>query len=186
MATLRKFKCYRHITRAWTRKSKFKRKSYVKAVPVSKVIRYDMGDPKKTFKYSMDLICNEPMQVRHNALESARQVGNRRLEANLGRSGYYFKLRKYPHHVLRENKMLVGAGADRMQTGMQLSYGKSAGKAAILKNNSKIFEIYLSSERFVPLSRKVLKQVNSKLPGKTKIVYDKVPSKKKESDSKKA
>ena len=94
MATLRKFKCYRHITRAWTRKSKFKRKSYVKAVPVSKVIRYDMGDSKKTFKYSMDLICNEPMQVRHNALESARQVGNRRLELNLGRSGYYFKLRK--------------------------------------------------------------------------------------------
>jgi large subunit ribosomal protein L10e len=68
--------------------------------------------------------------------------------------------------------MLTGAGADRMQTGMQLAFGKSAGKSAIMKNGSKIFFIAVPNQKAVSFSRKVYKQVKSKLPCKTRIIYE--------------
>jgi len=34
---------------------------------------------------------------------------------------YFFRIIPFTHHIQRENKMLTGAGADRTQTGMQLS-----------------------------------------------------------------
>ena len=165
MANLRKFKCYRTVKRAYTRKSKYKKKAYVKAVPVSKVIRYDMGNVKKKYKYSVDLISRENIQVRHNALESARQVGNRRLENKLGRTGYHFKLRVYPHHVLRENKMLVGAGADRMQTGMQKAFGRAIGIAAQLGKGQKVFTISVNKSG-LEAAKEALILVNTRLPRK--------------------
>ena len=67
--------------------------------------------------------------------------------------------------------MLTGAGADRMQTGMQLSYGKSVGKAAILSKNARIFVISLQEERNLVFARKIIKQVKSKLPCKIKVLY---------------
>ena len=88
MVTLRKFKCYRNVTRAYTRKSKYKPKAYVKAIPNSRLVRYHMGDVHKRFSHKIDLVSKERVQVRDNALESARQVSNRRLENALGRSGY--------------------------------------------------------------------------------------------------
>ncbi|MAG45761.1 MAG: hypothetical protein CMH63_03255 [Nanoarchaeota archaeon] len=79
MATLRKFKCYRKVVRAYTRKSKYKPKAYVKAVPPSRLVRYHMGEIQKKFKYKVSLSTKEKTQVRDNALESARQLSNRRL-----------------------------------------------------------------------------------------------------------
>ena len=70
--------------------------------------------------------------------------------------------------------MLTGAGAARLKSGMQLSYGKSAGKAAIMKKNKGIFFIAVPNEKSVIFARKVLKQVKSKLPCTTKVLYEKV------------
>jgi|TARA_Y100000310_G_scaffold284235_1_gene306889 large subunit ribosomal protein L10e len=181
MAALRKANAYskRNVT-PFTRVSKKRQKSYIKTVPQQKIVKFTMGNvplfKKGKFPHRLTMISTEKVQLRHNALEACRQYINKKI-TNLTNGQYFFKVIPFPHHIQRENKMITGAGADRMQTGMQLSYGKSAGKAAILKNNSKIFEIYLSSERFVPLSRKVLKQVNSKLPGKTGITYEKISKK---------
>ena len=50
----------------------------------------------------------------------------------LGDTGYYLKVRTYPHQVLRENKMMAFAGADRLQDGMRRSFGKPCGTAARL------------------------------------------------------
>ena len=173
MAGLRRFKCYRKITRPWTRQSKYKKKAYVKAAPVSQVVRYDMGEPKKKYKFSLDLISRERIQIRHNALESARQVSNRRLELKLGRTGYHFKLRVYPHHVLRENKMLVGAGADRMQTGMQKAFGKPVGLAAQLKKGQKVLTIYVNKDG-VETAREALVLANTRLPRKFTIELNEI------------
>ena len=104
------------------------------------------------------------------ALEACRQFINKKLEKKFA-DQYLFKVIPFPHHIQRENKMLTGAGADRMQTGMQLSYGKSMGKAAILKKGSKIFFISLPTEKSVVFARKTIKQVKSKLPCKIKILY---------------
>ena len=83
-----------------------------------------------------------------------------------------FRIIPFPHHIQRENKMLTGAGADRMQTGMQLSFGKPAGKAAILKPNSGIFLIAVADKKAEEFARKVLKQVNPKLPCKIRILSE--------------
>ena len=146
MATLRKFKCYRTLERAYTRKSKYKTKGYVKAFPNSRIVRYHMGDVHKIFTYQVNLFTKDTAQVRDNAIESARQVSNRKLETDLGKNGYYFRVLITPHHALRENKMLVGAGADRMQTGMAHSFGKVIGIAAQVRKGQTIFSVKVDKE----------------------------------------
>ena len=47
--------------------------------------------------------------------------------------GYFFQLRIYPHHILRENPLAAGAGADRMSTGMKCAFGKPISVAARVK-----------------------------------------------------
>lgn len=70
--------------------------------------------------------------------------------------------------------MITGAGADRMQTGMQLSFGKAMGKAAILDKNSRIFFIAVSNPKAIKFARHVLKQIKAKIPGKKRIIYEEV------------
>lgn len=168
MAKLRKFSCYRAIERPYTRKSKYKTKGYIKAVPDPRISRYNMGDSKKSFEYQVDLISTRNLQVRSNSIESARQVGNRRLEINLG-NNYYFIVRVYPHHALRENKMLVGAGADRMQTGMQKSFGKVIGVAAQIKRDQPIFSVFVD-KKGVEIAKEALKVANSRLPKRFNVI----------------
>lgn len=40
------------------------------------------------------------------------------------------RVRKHPYHVVRINKMLSCAGADRLQTGMRGAFGKPQGLVA--------------------------------------------------------
>jgi len=171
MAGLRKGHAYtRTVKRAYTRKSKFKKKGYVKAVPTSKIVKYDMGDLKKEFPRRIHLISKQAIQLRHNALESARVMINRKINQHLG-NNYKLKLRIYPHHVLRENKMLTGAGADRMQSGMQKAFGKAMGISAQVKKNQKIFTAYVEDEA-VEKTKAAMKAGISRLPQKYTIVVE--------------
>ena len=68
----RKFKCYRKVKRAYTRKSRYKVKGYIKAVPTNKLVKFNFGDNKRVFPHKVFLVSKEKIQVRHNALESAR------------------------------------------------------------------------------------------------------------------
>ena len=164
MATLRKGRCYSKITRPWTRKSKFKKKGFIKAIPTIKVVRFTMGDPKKDFKYSIKLISKVPHQIRHNALESSRQIVNRSLNDKVGPSNYLFQINAYPHHVLRENRMLSGAHADRLQTGMSHSFGKAMGTAAQVHKGKTLFTVKVNKEH-IDLARIALKTATPRLPG---------------------
>lgn len=143
MAGLRPGRCYRQIERAYTRKSKYKKKAFIKAVPAIKIARFDLGDAKKTYDTKLDLVSKETLQVRHNSMEAARQVLSRKLDA-LNRP-YHLQVRAYPHHAIRENKMLTGAGADRMQTGMQRSFGRIIGSAAQIKAGAPLFTVFVNS-----------------------------------------
>ncbi len=175
MASLRKAAAYskKKVT-PFTRISKKRQKSYIKTVPPQKIVKFTMG---KEFFYhqgklphQLTVVSREKVQIRHNALEACRQYINKKLNTELS-GQYLFKVIPFPHHIQRENKMLTAAGADRMQTGMQLSYGKPVGKAAILKPNSRIFFIAVSNAKAVNFARKIIKQVKSKLPGKIKTLY---------------
>ena len=159
----------------YTRVSKKKSKSFIKTTPQQKIVKFTMGDDhlfqEGKLPYQLKVISTQKVQIRHNALEACRQFINKKLEKEFSQE-YLFRIIPFPHHIQRENKMLTGAGADRMQTGMQLSFGKPAGKAAILKPNSGIFLIAVADKKAEEFARKVLKQVNPKLPCKIRILSE--------------
>lgn len=176
MASLRKANAYsKRIVVPYTRVSKRKNRAYIKVVPPQKIVKFSMGDGNTyetgKFEHKLALVTTERVQVRHNALEACRQYVNKTLDKAFS-GQYFFRVVPFPHHVQRENKMLTGAGADRMQTGMQLSFGKSVGKSAVLKPNAEIFIMATSNPKVVALAREAFKAIKPKLPCKTRVIYE--------------
>ncbi len=178
MATLRKANAYskRKVT-PFTRVSKRRQKSFIKVVPPQKIVKFEMGKvseySNKKLPHILTVVSKENVQIRHNAFEACRQFINKKLDKNFN-GQYMFKVVPFPHHIQREHKMLTGAGADRMSSGMQLSFGKSIGKAAIMRPGSPIFIIALPDEKGLAFARKTIKQVKSKLPCKFRIDYENI------------
>lgn len=141
MAKLRRARAYRKLERPYTRKSKYRKLSYIRSSPTCKVVKFDMGNKTGQFDYKLELLSGADIQIRHNALEAARMAVNRLMEKRAGRNLFHFKIRVYPHHMLRENPLASGAGADRMSTGMAFSFGKVIGIAARVKRGQPILEI---------------------------------------------
>ena len=130
----------------WTRYSKKRpRKSFVKAMPHLSLLVYEMGIRKQPFDYTYDLVAEQDVQLRDNSLEAARQAANKYLEKTIPNL-YFFKVRVYPHNVIRENKMIAGAGADRLQKGMRKSYGRSTDRAARIDAGQPVFTINIAKE----------------------------------------
>jgi len=112
------------------------------------------------------------LQIRHNALESARLTANKALEKNLGKNNYFLKMRVFPHHILRENPLAAGAGADRMSTGMAHSYGKNVSIAAQLKQGQPVFEVDVD-ESGLKTAKLAMHRISHKLPCKCTIqIFD--------------
>lgn len=169
MARLRKGCAYRNLERPYTRKSKYKKLSYVRATPSSKVVRYEAGNMSKDFSSHVHLLTKDSLQIRHNAIESARLSANRYLEKNLGKSGFCLKIRIFPHHILRENPLASGAGADRMSTGMKKSFGKAIGIAAQVKEGQLLFDAAVDDEN-LEIAKTALKRASYKLPCSCSVV----------------
>ncbi len=161
MARLRKAVAYRRLERPYTRKSKYQAKSYVRAVPANKIVRYVMGESQKKYDYYVDLVSKTDIQLRHNSIESARLTVIRYLEKNLGKSGYCFRVMVYPHHILRENPLASGAGADRMSTGMQKSFGKSISLAARVYEGKTVLRVEVNDNN-IEHARKAVHRAISK------------------------
>lgn len=164
MAKLRKFTAYRTKERPYTRFSKFKNKSYVRTKPACHVVRFDQGNLTKIFPVYLTLESKEGFyQIRDNAIEAARQSCNRYLEKHLG-TNYSMKVRLYPHHMIRENPLASGAGADRMSTGMAHSFGKVIGIGAQIPRAGNAI-ITVGVERAdLPVARLALKRASYKIP----------------------
>ena len=173
MARLRKHSAYSRLERPYTRISKFKKKSFIKTTPRTKIIAFEMGALNKSFEYEVNLLCDRDIQIRDNALESARMSGNRLLETTLGNSGYKMRIRKYPFHILRENPLASGAGADRMSTGMAHNYGKPIGIAAQVHAGKPLFSLKVNKEN-LEVARHALKRASYKLPCACSIVTQKI------------
>ena len=176
MPTIRKANAYskRKVT-PYTRKSKRKNRAYIKVIPPSCIIKYEMGNiigfAEGKFPYHLKLVANQNIQIRDGAIEACRQYVNRILEKSLAKQ-YFYRIAIHPHHIERENKMLTGAGSDRMQTGMQLSFGKCMDRAAIVKKGSTIFLVALADKKGELFARALLKKIESKLPCTTRFVSE--------------
>jgi len=131
-----------------------------------------MGDPKGGFKYQALLIAQKEAQIRHNALEAARVATNRVLSEKLGES-YLLQVLPYPHVVLRENKMIFGAHADRLQDGMRRAFGKPIGTAARVKSNQPVIMVNVN-ENGLEAAKESLKRGSAKLPIPCRIIIEKI------------
>lgn len=79
---------------------------------------------------SIPAISWEKENVSSEALEAARVAANKYMVKNAGKEAFHLRVRVHPFHVLRINKMLSCAGADRLQTGMRGAFGKPIGTCA--------------------------------------------------------
>jgi large subunit ribosomal protein L10e len=141
----------------------YTRGKYIHGAPPPKISKFMMGDLKAKFEYRVSLVAQGPAQVRHNALEAARVAANKVLFDALGETGYKIHLRVYPHIILRENRMIATAGADRLQEGMRRSFGKPTGRAARIKTGQSILDIYVNGNA-VENAKRALRVGSTKLP----------------------
>jgi len=152
----------------------YTRKEYIRASPPSKITKFTMGDTKASFPIQARLLATEEVQIRHNALEAARVASNRVLMDKLG-NAYIMRVVPYPHTILRENKMIFGAHADRLQDGMRRAFGKPIGIAARVRVGQPIIEIGVN-ENAVDVAKEALQRGGDKLPIPCRIVIEKVPN----------
>jgi len=141
----------------------YTRKEYIKGKPQIKISKFQGGE-LADYDYSVQLLINEKMQITHMAIESTRLAANKTLEKTTGETGYFSKLRIYPHVLLRENKMIAAAGADRLQEGMRRAFGKAVSLAARVKRGQCIMELQVKKEH-LEAAKKALKSACVKLPG---------------------
>lgn len=140
---------------------------------MSKVQKFTMGDSKATYQYRVSLLSENAIQIRHNALEAARVSANKVMFDKLGETGYLVKLVAYPHVILRENRMIATAGADRLQEGMRRSFGKPTSRAARLRPNKAVIEIYVN-ESALEHAKAALKVSSSKLSMASRVSIQKL------------
>jgi large subunit ribosomal protein L10e len=167
---LRKGSAYtKRKARPYTRKSKKRSKSYIKTIPNARIVKFKMGDLKGydagAFPICIHVASKEKIQLRDNAIEAVRQYFNRFLQVKVGKE-FYLEVKVYPHHILRENKMLTGAGADRMQTGMSRAFGKTMGRAALIKPGQTLYIIGVKNAKAEVEARKLIRSAKARLPCK--------------------
>merc|ERR1739848_680420 len=115
-------RCYRYCKNKPYPKSRFCR-----GVPDPKIRIYDLGRKKAgvdEFPLCVHLVSDELEQLSAEALEAARICCNKYMVKHTAKDQFHIRIRVHPYHVLRINKMLSCAGADRLQTGMRGAFGK--------------------------------------------------------------
>ncbi len=138
------------------------RREFIKGAPKSKVAKFSVGNPSLDYDFKLELKAKERAQIRHNSLEAARVAANKKL-SEIGEGNYYLLVKTYPHIVLRENKMIAVAGADRLQEGMRRAFGKPMGLASRVEVGDIILEASVKKEN-LEKAREALKVAMSKLP----------------------
>ena len=149
----------------------YTRRKYMGGIPGSKIVKFTMGNPKRDFPVTIELINLKECQIRHNALESARIAVNRTLEP-LFRDNFFLKIIPFPDQVLREPKRLNVAQADRFQEGMARAYGKPVGTAARLKLNKPLLIAWVDEEN-LERAKIALKRASDKFLVPCRIVVTK-------------
>jgi large subunit ribosomal protein L10e len=152
-------------------KPPYTRREYITGIPGSKIAQHKMGDVRadaEEYPVRISLAVEEEIQIRHGALEASRLSANRHLIKSLGEGNYKMILRKFPHHVIRENKQATGAGADRVSDGMRQSFGKIVGTAARLPAGDRLFTIWCDVED-APVAKDALRRAYNKIGSPCRI-----------------
>jgi large subunit ribosomal protein L10e len=163
-------RCYRYCKNKPYLKSRFCR-----GVPDPKIQIFDGGRKAASvddFPFCAHLVSGEREQISSEALESARIVINKYLTKHCGKESFHMRVRAHPFHVLRMNKMLSCAGADRLSSGMRGAFGKPTGLCARVD----IGQILISVRSKISNTEKVLealRRAKYKVPGRQHVVASK-------------
>ena len=159
-------RCYRAVRGKPYIKSRFCR-----GVPEPKIKIFDLGNKKATvdaFPLCIHLLSCQHHQISSEALEAGRICANKYLQ-KFGKDSFHMRVRTHPFHVLRINKMLTCAGADRLQTGMRGAYGKPYGLCSRVTGGDIIYSIR-TTDNLQKSTIEALRRAGAKLPGNKKIV----------------
>ena len=148
-------------------KGQFYNKKFAPGAPNPKVARFTTGKSRPDYDYLFKLVSDGRVQVRHNALEAARVAASKKV-ALLGEENFFLKVVTYPHLVLRENKMIATAGADRLQEGMRKAFGKPIGLAARVEIGSTVLELSVKAEN-MDKAKDAMWAASTKLPMKSHV-----------------
>jgi large subunit ribosomal protein L10e len=143
------------------------RREFIPGAPQTKIAKFSVGTPSQDYDLKLELRARERAQIRHNAIEAARVAANKKL-SEIGEGNYHLLVKIYPHLVLRENKMIATAGADRLQEGMRRAFGKPIGLAARVEIDTLILELNIKRDS-LNKAKEAFKVAASKLPIKTYV-----------------
>ncbi|KAN0021838.1 hypothetical protein ACTFIU_003983 [Dictyostelium citrinum] len=163
-------RCYRYCKNKPYIKSR-----YCRGVPDAKIRIFDLGRKKAStdeFPLCVHLISLEKEQLSSEAIEAGRISCNKYISKTGGKDSFHMRVRVHPWHVLRINKMLSCAGADRLQTGMRGAFGKPMGTVARVNIGQIIFSIRTRDAMLANVVE-ALRRSSYKFPGRQKIVVSK-------------
>ena len=157
MAHKRPWHCYSKWTRRpyQHKRSSNHRREYARGGAQSKIVRFWGGAkeiPWEDFELVVGLKVDRQIQISSNTLEAVRITINGALQKVLGRTSFRLRIRPKPFQKYRENRMLAFAGADRVQSGMRNSFGRSTGVCARVRAGQIIAEVGTSLKN-LPLVR---------------------------------
>jgi large subunit ribosomal protein L10e len=121
------------------------------------------------FPLVVHLVSQEKEQISSSALEAARVAANRYLIKVVGKEAFHLRVRVHPYHIVRQNKMLSCAGADRLSSGMRHSYGKPSELTARV-NIGQVLISVRTKEQHNSATCEALRRAKFKLPGQQKIM----------------
>ena len=174
MASKRPWQCYaKWNRRAFQHKrSANHRREYARGGAQSKIVRFWGGNKEKPFEeweLVVGLKVNKQIQISSNALEAIRITINSPLQKIIGRTAFRLRMRSKPFQKYRENRMLAFAGADRVQSGMRNSFGRSTGVCARVKAGSVILDVACSLKNLSEV-RKRLRVASMKISCSSRVV----------------
>jgi len=146
----------------------YTRREYMGGVPAMRVTQFDTGNLREEFPYSLSLGTEEAGQVRDIALEAARVSAVRVLE-RAAPNAFHLKVRRFPHQILREHKMAMGAGADRISDGMRRAFGKPVGHAVRAEIGTELLTVYTTQDHLDD-AKEALRKASHKLPVPTRVL----------------
>jgi len=163
-------RCYRYCKNKPYPKSRYNR-----GVPDPKIRIFDLGRKRASvddFPFCCHLVSDEYEQLSSEALEAARICANKYVTKTSGKDSFHLRVRVHPFHVLRINKMLSCAGADRLQTGMRGAWGKPYGTVARVNIGQIIMSIRCKDNNGSVI-QEALRRARYKFPGRQKIIVSK-------------
>ncbi|KAI9014878.1 ribosomal protein L10e/L16 [Gaertneriomyces semiglobifer] len=160
-------RCYRYCKNKPYPKSRFNR-----GVPDPKIRIFDLGRKKANvdeFPLTVHLVSGEYEQISSEALEAARITANKYIVKMAGKDSFHMRVRVHPFHVIRINKMLSCAGADRLQQGMRGAWGKPQGTVARV-NIGQVLLSVRTKDSNKEVVCEALRRAKYKFPGRQRVL----------------